>query len=244
MLVAGAPITETTARAGHAVFGNTLYSGYGQTECFPITQISPKEWFSAVPGSNPLRSAGRAYGYALVKIVDPDTREEVEAGHEGEIAARADGQMIEYWNDPEATAEKIRDGWIMTGDVGRIDENGYVYLLDRASDLIISGGFNIYPAELENVIASHPAVAEVAVFSVPDDTWGESPAAVVVVEELGSVTEDQIVELCRERLGSYKKPKTVVITIEPLPKSAVGKILRRVLREPYWADRESRVAGS
>jgi acyl-CoA synthetase (AMP-forming)/AMP-acid ligase II len=244
MLVAGAPITETTARAGHAIFGDTLYSGYGQTECFPITQISPREWFSEVPGSNPLRSAGRAYGYALVKIVDPETRQEVAPGAEGEIVARADGQMIEYWNDPEATAAKIQDGWIMTGDVGRIDRNGYVYLLDRASDLIISGGFNIYPAELENVIAAHPAVAEVAVFAVPDERWGESPAAVVVVEDPAAVSQEEIVTLCAERLGSYKKPKTVVITTEPLPKSAVGKILRRVLREPYWADRETRVAGS
>jgi acyl-CoA synthetase (AMP-forming)/AMP-acid ligase II len=244
MLVAGAPINETTARAGHSVFGDTLYSGYGQTECFPITQISPKEWFSDVPGSNPLRSAGRAYGFSLVKIVDPDTREEVAPGEEGEIAARADGQMIEYWNDPEATAEKILDGWVMTGDVGRIDDNGYIYLLDRASDLIISGGFNIYPAELENVIAAHPAVAEVAVFSVPDEKWGESPAAVVVVEDLTAVSAEEITELCRERLGSYKKPTTVVITTDPLPKSAVGKILRRILREPYWADRESRISGS
>jgi acyl-CoA synthetase (AMP-forming)/AMP-acid ligase II len=244
MLVAGAPIAETTARAGHAVFGDTLYSGYGQTECFPITQISPKEWFSDVAGSNPLRSAGRAYGYALVKIVDPETRQEVSPGEEGEIAARADGQMIEYWNDPEATAEKIQDGWIMTGDVGRIDRNGYVYLLDRASDLIISGGFNIYPAELENVIAAHPAVAEVAVFAVPDEEWGESPAAVVVVDDPAAVTEEEIVDLCRKGLGSYKKPRTVVITTEPLPKNAVGKILRRVLREPYWADRESRISGS
>jgi acyl-CoA synthetase (AMP-forming)/AMP-acid ligase II len=244
MLVAGAPITETTARAGHAVFGDTLFSGYGQTECFPITQISPKEWFSEVPGSNPLRSAGRAYGYALLKIVDPDTRKEVARGETGEIAARADGQMIEYWNDPEATAEKIDDGWIMTGDIGRIDENGYVYLLDRASDLIISGGFNIYPAELENVIATYPGVTEVAVFSVPDEKWGESPAAVVVVADTTQVSEADIVALCSSQLGSYKKPKTVVITTDPLPKSAVGKILRRVLREPYWAEHESRIAGS
>jgi acyl-CoA synthetase (AMP-forming)/AMP-acid ligase II len=244
MLVAGAPINEATARAGHAVFGDVLFSGYGQTEVFPVTQISPREWFSDVPGSTPLRSAGRAYGYALVRIVDPETREDVAAGEEGEIAARADGQMIEYWNDPEATAEKIRDGWIMTGDIGRVDANGYLYLLDRASDLIISGGFNIYPAELENVIAGLPGVLEVAVFSVPDEKWGESPAAVVVVNDLGDVTEAQVVELCRSNLGSYKKPSRVVVTTDPLPKSAVGKILRRVLREPYWAQREARVAGS
>jgi acyl-CoA synthetase (AMP-forming)/AMP-acid ligase II len=244
MLVAGAPVSEATALLGHEVFGDVLYSGYGQTEVFPVTQIGPREWFSDVPGSSPLRSAGRAYAFADVRILDPDTQEELPLGAEGEIAARADGQMIEYWNEPAATAAKLHDGWVLTGDLGRIDKNGYVYLLDRASDLIISGGFNIYPAELENVIAGHPAVLEVAVFAVPDEKWGESPAAVVVVSDVAAVTEDDIQQLCREQLGSYKKPSSVVITTEPLPKSAVGKVLRRTLRDPYWAGRSQRVGGS
>src|SRR5207249_4751951 len=132
------------------------------------------------------------------------------------------------------TASRIHHGWILTGDIGRLDEQGYLYIMDRAGDMVISGGFNIYPAELENVIASHPAVMEVAVFAVPDEKWGESPAAVCVVTDPAAVTEQEIIDLCKTWLGSYKKPSTVVITTEPLPKSSVGKVLRKNLREPYW----------
>lgn len=244
MLVAGAPITETTARRGHEVFGDVLYSCYGQTEINPITTITPWEWFSDVPGSQPLRSAGRPFPYGLVRIRNLETGDEMPRGQAGEIMAKLDGQMLGYWNDPEGTAAKIRDGWIHTGDIGRIDENGYLYLLDRAGDMIISGGFNIYPAELENAIATHPDVVEVAVFAVPDDRWGESPAAVVVVADGSTLTEKVVSDLCQAKLGSYKKPSTVLVTTEPLPKSAVGKILRRELREPYWAGRSERVSGS
>ncbi|WP_238007021.1 AMP-binding protein [Dactylosporangium sp. AC04546] len=243
-LVAGAPVSEATALAGREVFGDVLYSGYGQTECYPITSITPQEWFSQVPGSQPLRSAGRPYPFAMVRIVDRETGEDVEPGAEGEIVAKVDGQLSGYWNDPEATAEKIKDGWVHTGDIGRIDANGYLYLLDRASDMIISGGFNIYPAELENAIASHPEVVEVAVFAVPHEKWGEAPAAVCTVKDPVNVTEEDIVELCRTKVGSYKKPALVVISTDSLPKNAAGKILRRVLREPYWADKSQRVAGS
>ncbi|WP_116953383.1 class I adenylate-forming enzyme family protein [Jiangella endophytica] len=243
-LVAGAPVSETTARAGRKAFGDVLYSGYGQTECYPITSITPQEWFADLPGSQPLRSAGRPYAFAMVRIVDPATGEDVAPGGEGEIVAQTDGQLLEYWKDPAATEEKLRDGWVHTGDIGRIDENGFLYLLDRASDMIISGGFNIYPAELENAIASHPEIIEVAVFAVPHETWGEAPAAVCTVTDQALVTAEEIIELCRRKLGSYKKPAEVVITADPLPKSAVGKILRRELREPYWAGRSQRVSGS
>jgi acyl-CoA synthetase (AMP-forming)/AMP-acid ligase II len=201
-------------------------------------------WFAEVPGSQPLRSAGRPYAFAMVRIVDRETGEDVEPGGEGEILAKADGQLLGYWNDPAATAEKIRDGWVHTGDIGRIDANGYLYLLDRASDMIISGGLNIYPAELENAIASHPEVVEVAVFAVPSEKWGEAPAAVCTVKDPVNVTEDEIIEVCRTRLASYKKPAIVVVTTDPLPKNAAGKILRRTLREPYWAGKSQRVAGS
>ena len=125
-----------------------------------------------------------------------------------------------------------------------IDKNGYLYLLDRADDMIISGGFNIWPAELENAIASHPAVLEVAVFGVPDTRWGETPLAVVVPKPEQSVDEAAIVQLCIDQLGSYKKPGRVVIRDEPLPKTPVGKIKRKELREPYWKGQPRRVAGS
>jgi acyl-CoA synthetase (AMP-forming)/AMP-acid ligase II len=153
--------------------------------------------------------------------------------------------MMGFWDAPEITARRLTaDGFVLTGDIGRIDENAYLYVLDRKDDMIISGGYNIWPAELENVILDHPAVVEVAVFAIPDDRWGESPAAVCVIDGLTPVAESEIVELCRTRLGSYKKPSRVVLQSEPLPKSAVGKVQRRVLREPYWAGRDRRVGVS
>ena len=242
--VGGSPITEATARLARDVFGDVLYQTYGQTECLPITGISSTEWFAEIEGSQPLRSAGRVVPFGELRILDVDTLEPVALGEEGVIAGKTDGQMDGFWGDPEASAERIVDGFVVTGDVGRIDENGYLYVLDRAGDMIISGGFNIYPAELENVISEHDDVTEVAVFAIPHERWAETPCAVCVVEDGSAVTEDEIVELCRERLGSYKKPGKVVITTEPLPKSPVGKVLRKNLREPYWEGQTRRVAGS
>jgi acyl-CoA synthetase (AMP-forming)/AMP-acid ligase II len=242
--VGGSPISEATARLARDVFGPVTYQIYGQTEVLPVTTISPSEWFADVPGSNPLRSAGRAVPYVEIRIYDLETREVLPPGQTGEIAARADGQMSGFWEAPEATAERMIDGWVLTGDVGMIDDHGYLYVLDRAGDMIVSGGYNIYPAELENVICEHPSVIEVAVFAIPDERWGESPCAVCVVDDLGNVTEDAIIDVCRDRLGSYKKPSTVVITTEPLPKSPVGKVLRKTLREPYWKGHDRRVGGA
>lgn len=169
----------------------------------------------------------------------------LEIGAEGEIAIRCDGQMTEFWEDPEGTAQRMTaDGFVLTGDIGTIDANGFLYVLDRKDDMIITGGFNVWPAELENVISDHPAVIEVAVFAAPDERWGETPVAVCTVTADATVTEAEIVALCAERLGSYKKPSIVVIQTDPLPKSPVGKIQRKVLREPYWAHLDRRVSGN
>jgi acyl-CoA synthetase (AMP-forming)/AMP-acid ligase II len=243
IMVSGAPVAESTAHLAHKVFGNALYTGFGQTEINPVTFMSAKEWFDPEHPERIL-SAGRVQPFADMKILDPETHEEVPVGCEGELAARSDGQMAEIWGEPEETELRLHNGWVLTGDVGRLDEFGYLYIMDRKGDMIISGGFNIYPAELENVILSHPAVTEVAVFAVPNEKWGESPMAVCFVADLDSVTEQDIVELCIERLGSYKKPAQVVFRTEPLPKNAAGKLLRRVLREPYWEGRSRRVSGS
>ena len=239
--VGGSPIADDTALLARDVFGPVLYQGYGQTEALPATMMGPREWFSEVAGSNPLRSAGRPLPFAELEIRDEKNRP-APVGAEGEIAIRCDGQMTGFWDDPAATAERLVDGWVLTGDIGRLDDNGYVYVLDRKDDMIISGGYNIWPAELENVIVDHPAVVEAAVFGVPDSRWGETPVAVCVTNG-APVTEDEIVELCRARLGSYKKPSTVVLTAEPLPKSPVGKVQRKVLREPWWAGADRRVSG-
>lgn len=242
--VGGAPISESTLRRARDVFGDVLYQIYGQTEVVPATFLGPREWFADVPGSTPMLSAGRATPYVELRVLDPVSRRPLATDAEGEIAVRADGQMTGFWNDPEASGDRIVDGWVLTGDVGRLDRNGYLYVLDRAGDMIVSGGFNIYPAELENAILELPAVIEAAVFAVPSEKWGESPAAVCVVEDDGVLTPDAVQEHCVERLGSYKRPALVVVTTEPLPKSPVGKVLRKVLREPYWLGHDRRVAGS
>lgn len=244
LTISGAPIDESTARQTHKVFGDVLYVGFGQTEINPVTFMGVKEWLGGDGHPGRPRSAGRAQPHGELRILDVETHQPVPIGETGEIAARTDGQFEGFWGQPEATVERIKDGWVLTGDMGRLDEEGYLYIMDRAGDMIISGGFNIYPAELENVIASHPAIIEVAVFAVPNERWGESPAAVCVVKDLGDITEDEVKNLCRTQLGSYKRPSVVVVTQEPLPKSVVGKVLRKTLREPYWAGRDSRVAGS
>ncbi|WP_193615362.1 class I adenylate-forming enzyme family protein [Desertimonas flava] len=244
--IGGAPVNDDTARLAADVFGKVLYQGYGQTEALPVCMMGPEEWFSTVEGSNPLRSAGRALPFAYLQIRDPeDPMREMPIGDEGEIAIKCDGQMLGFWENDEATAERMTsDGFVLTGDIGRLDDNAYLYVLDRKDDMIISGGFNIWPAELENAIQDHPAVIEVAVVAAPHERWGETPVALCVVAEGAEVAADEIVELCATRLGSYKKPSVVEFRTDPLPKSPVGKIQRKVLREPYWAGQQRRVAGN
>jgi acyl-CoA synthetase (AMP-forming)/AMP-acid ligase II len=243
LLIAAAPIQDATALAAREVFGDVLWQGYGQTEVVPVSMMGPRQWFAEVEGSSPLRACGLPLPFAEVQIWDEDNQP-VAAGEVGEIVARADGQMTGFWNNPEASAERIVDGWVKTGDLGRLDANGYLYVVDRADDMIISGGYNIWPAELENVLASHPAVIEVAAFGVPSQKWGESPYAVCVVGNAEAVGEAELIDLVAEELGSYKKPVGVTITTDPLPKSPVGKIKRKDLREPFWKGHERRVAGS
>ncbi len=244
--IGGAPITDETALLAREVFGPTLYQGYGQTEALPVCMMGPEEWFSDVEGSNPLRSAGRALPFAYLQIRDADDSSVVlDIGAEGEIAIRCDGQMLGFWENPEATASRMTaDDFVLTGDIGKLDENGYLYVLDRKDDMIISGGFNIWPAELENVIQGHPAVVEVAVVAVPHERWGESSLALCVVDEGAEVSEQEIIDLCARELGSYKKPTGVEFRTTPLPKSPVGKIQRKLLREPYWEGYDRRVAGN
>ena len=243
LLVAAAPIQDATALAAREIFGDVLYQGYGQTEVLPVSMMNSNQWFVDVAGSNPLRSCGLALPFSEVEIWDEDNNP-VAPNEVGEIVARSDGMMSEFWNNPEATAERIVNGWIKTGDLGKLDTNGYLYVVDRADDMIISGGFNIWPAELENVLAGHADVLEVAVFGVPHERWGETPHALCVVSEGSSVTAEELTELVSNDLGSYKKPGGVTLTTEPLPKSPVGKIKRKDLREPFWVGVDRRVSGS
>jgi acyl-CoA synthetase (AMP-forming)/AMP-acid ligase II len=148
--------------------------------------------------------------------------------------------MAGYWKRPEITAETLRGGWLHSGDLGLMDENGYIYLLDRKKDLIISGGNNIYPREIEEVLLKHPAVYEVAVIGVPDPLWGESVKAIVALRQGSTTTWEELIAFCQDQLASYKKPRSVEF-ISQLPKNAYGKILKRELRDQYWQGQQRRI---
>ena len=243
VMISGAPISVRTALAGHEVFGDTLFQMYGQTEAVPVSFMGSKEWFSQVPGSDPVRAAGRLMPFAELEIRDTDNNP-LPIGAEGEIAIRCDGQMTGIWGDPELSERRLRDGWVLTGDIGRLDRNGYLYVVDRVDDMIVSGGFNIWPAELEQAIGTLPEVREVVVFGVPHDKWGEAPLAVVVTAAGADIDQSTVIQACVRLLGSYKKPHSVVFRDSALPRSPVGKIQRKVLREPYWSGQGRRVGGS
>jgi len=215
---------------------------YGQTETGPLTTVLPPE-AHVLKGTDAqldrLASAGRAALNYEVRILDEEGKD-VPVGEVGEIAVRSEAMIIGYWHLPEQTAESVRDGWRLTGDFGKFDSEKYVYIVDRKNDMIISGGKNIYPREVEEVIYSHESVLDVAVLGVPDDYWGESVKAIVVLKNGMTATEDEVIGICRERLASYKKPKSVEFR-EELPRSPTGKILKRKIREEYWESRDRRV---
>ncbi|MBS1178744.1 MAG: o-succinylbenzoate--CoA ligase [Proteobacteria bacterium] len=176
-----------------------------------------------------------------LEIRDPATGQPVPTGQPGEIWVRSEQVMAGYWGKPEASAAAITaDGWLRSGDGGRMDADGYIYVTDRIKDMIISGGENIYPAEIERVLAEHPALRDVAVIGVPDERWGEVPKAVVVAEPDATVDAEQLLAWCRERLASFKCPKTIDVVAE-LPRNPTGKILKKDLRKPYWEGRERQV---
>ena len=187
-----------------------------------------------------MRSAGKAMEGVEFAILDAEGNH-LPPGQTGEIATRSASNMVGYWKMDEATRATISDdNWLRTGDAGYIDEDGYIYIQDRIKDMIISGGENIYPAEVENAVFGHPAVAEVAVIGVPDEKWGESVRAIVVRKPGTDVTADEIMAFARERIAAYKSPKAVDF-IDVLPRNPSGKILRRELREPYWQGKTRRV---
>jgi acyl-CoA synthetase (AMP-forming)/AMP-acid ligase II len=185
-----------------------------------------------------LVSAGRALPGVEIEIRDPGTGQPVPVGQPGEIWVRSEQLMGGYWGQPEASAAAITgDGWLRSGDGGHIDADGYIYVTDRIKDMIISGGENIYPAEIERVLAEHPDVQDVAVIGVPDERWGEVPKAVVVAATGAQIDVDAVLAWCRERLAAFKCPKSVDVVPE-LPRNPTGKVLKRSLRKPYWEGRE------
>jgi acyl-CoA synthetase (AMP-forming)/AMP-acid ligase II len=186
-----------------------------------------------------LASAGFARTDVEIKIFDAQ-EDELPPGKIGEIVTRSDLVMKGYWKNPQATADTIRNGWLHTGDVGYLDENGYLFIMDRSKDMIISGGENIYPREIEEVLVRHPAVCEVSVIGVPDPKWGEAIKAVVTLNPGATATEEELIDFCRDNIASYKKPKSVDF-VDELPKSNYGKILKRELRTRYWQNQDRKV---
>ncbi|MEU5262567.1 long-chain fatty acid--CoA ligase [Amycolatopsis sp. NPDC021455] len=207
---------------------------YGMTELSgAVTALDPEAHRDATRPER-LASAGTALSGVDIRIVDPVTGEDADVG---EVWVRTEQRMAGYLGKPEATAETIVDGWVRTGDVGRLDDGGFLFLEDRVKDMIITGGENVYSPEVERVVAEFPGVAEVAVIGVPDDKWGEQVKAVVAGDQLDP---EKIVEFCRERLAHYKCPRSIDV-VDALPRNATGKILKRSLREPYWRDRDRNI---
>jgi len=203
--------------------GISFYNGYGLTEGGPsVSTLPPKYQLSKIG------SAGRAVPLVQIRIVN-ERGEDVAQGEVGEIIVKSDSIMVGYYNMPEATALAIRDGWLYTGDLGYFDEDGFLFIADRKKDLIISGGVNIYPREIEEVLFHHPGVAEAAVVGVPDEVWGQSVKAFVVKKDHYDLTEEDIIAYCKERFASYKKPK-VVQFVHSLPKTASGKVMKEELK--------------
>ncbi|MEU3270979.1 AMP-binding protein [Saccharomonospora sp. NPDC006951] len=231
VMYGAAPISETTLGKALDVWGDIMYQLYGQSEVVPIAVLMPRHHRL---GSGVLSSAGRPSPNAWVRIEDEDGNE-LPRGQVGEVVAGAPCMMTGIWGDDEAAAVRLTpDGGVRTRDMGYLSEDGFLYLADRKEDMINSGGFNIWPAELENALSAHPAVQDVAVVGVPHEKWGETPCAVVVVREGADVTEAELIEWTRERVGSYKKVTGVRFVAE-LPKTPLGKILRRQARERYLA---------
>ncbi|MDE1010236.1 MAG: long-chain fatty acid--CoA ligase [Paraburkholderia fungorum] len=239
MLYGASPMPEAVMlRAMEALPGVGFAQGYGQTEAAPvITFLEPR--FHVRSGAK-LTSAGRpAYGVEVL-VLDEDDRE-VPRGTVGEICARGLNVMQGYWGLEELSAKTLRNGWLHTGDLGYMDEDGFVYLVDRAKDMIISGGENIFSIEVEGAIYQHSAVQECAVVGIPSEEWGEEVLAIVVPKTGASVTGEEIIGHCRTLIAGYKLPRRIEIRAEPLPVSGAGKILKVDLRKPYWEGRTKRV---
>ena len=226
-------ISEALLKEAMKIFPNAAFlQAYGQTELSPVATILPPECHHGADISK-LRSAGRSLPGVDVRIVD-DEMKEVPLGEVGEIAVKSPGAMLGYWNQPDVTARTIVNGWLRTGDAGYMDEDGFVFLVDRVKDMIVSGGENVYSAEVENALAANEAVAECAVIGVPDERWGERVHAIVRLKNGHHANEADLITHCKTLIAGYKCPRSVELRADPLPLSGAGKILKTELRKPYW----------
>lgn len=235
------PMPLPVLRACMAIFPNVFMQVYGMTEaCGVVTGLGPAE-HADTDNEHRLISAGKPIAGVRIEIRDPSTGAPVPVGEPGEVCLTTDQLMSGYWNRPDATASAIADdGWYRSGDGGHLDADGYLYVTDRIKDMIISGGENIYPAEIERVLVEHPSVADIAVIGVPDEKWGEVPKAVVAAAPGHAVDEAELLAYCRTQLAAYKCPKSVDV-VDELPRNPTGKVLKKDLRARYWEGRDRAV---
>ena len=232
VILGAAPCPYELKVRAHAEFGEVVWEFYGATETGVNTVLRPEDQLRK-PGS-----CGTAVPGQEIRLVGPDGKETPD-GEPGEMMVR-NGWLAEYYNRPDATGKSLHDGFFSVGDVAYRDAEGYYYICDRRIDMIISGGVNIYPAEVEAMLHAHPAVMDAAVIGVPDQTWGESVKAVVQLRAGATATEGELIAFCAERLAGYKKPRSVDF-VDELPRDAAGKLLKRTIREPYWASAGRRI---
>ena len=236
------PMPEAVILRALQVMPDVLfYHAYGQTECAPITSINgPESHVFEGPLAYKFRSVGKAAPGVEVEIRD-ENGVEVPRGSVGEICVRGANVMQGYWRQPDLTAEALRGGWMHSGDGGYMDDDGYIYVVDRVKDMIISGGENVYSAEVESAVHLHAAVAECAIIGVPDDKWGERVHAIVRLREGESATAEEIIAHAHTQIAGFKCPRSVDFVADPLPLSGAGKILKTELRKPYWEGRDKKV---
>lgn len=229
------PITETLLVKAMEKFPKCGFAqGFGQTELSPVCTILGAEYHVLEgPNAGKLRSAGQATNTCEIKIVDP-VGNELPTGKVGEILVKGPITMLGYWNNPDRTASAITNGWVHTGDGGYLDEDGFLFVVDRLKDMIVSGGENVYSAEVENAITRHPDVAACAVIGIPSEKWGESVHAIVILNKNAKTTEDDIKKFCHTLIAGYKCPRSVEFRTEPFPLSAANKVLKTELRKPFW----------
>jgi fatty-acyl-CoA synthase len=238
LLYGGSPMSPTRLVEGLDRLGPVFSQLYGQTECYPIALLRRADHDASRPEL--FSSCGIPVSSCEVSLLDADLRP-VQPGEPGEICVRAPQMMEGYWNQPELTAEVLAGGWLHTGDIARADDRGYLYILDRKKDMIVSGGFNVYPREIEDVLAGHPEVALCAVIGVPDPKWGEAVTALVVRKKNAVVEAQTLIELVKLKKGARQAPKKLIF-VDSLPLTAVGKVDKKAVREPFWASQSRRVA--
>jgi acyl-CoA synthetase (AMP-forming)/AMP-acid ligase II len=241
LLYGASPIAEETLREAIEVFACDFFQGFGMTETSALaTCLSPADHARALAGEpGLLLSAGRPALGTEVKICDEDDQE-LPRGQVGEIAIKGPQVMEGYWHLEEATEKALKNGWMHTGDAAYMDEEGYIFIQDRIKDMVVCGGENVYPREVENALFEHSAVADAAVIGIPSEQWGEAIMAFLVLRDGESVTSDEMIEFCRERLAGFKIPRKIEV-LKEIPRNTSGKVLKKDLREPYWKGQERRV---